>query len=105
MNILNERSNSQINVCPLITVRSSSLNNYAVPQQRKRNETLIKSLLDKSENSIFPKVLVLIDSKQKEYSPIYNWFDFNKKFDDHPKKTRIVFTCYVCGAKKHELSG
>ncbi len=54
--------------------------------------------MDKSENSIFPKVSVSIDSKQKEYSPIYNRFDFNKK-------TKIVFTCYVCGAKKHELLG
>ena len=86
MNILNEASNSQV---------SRSLS-PSILRENKRNKEAIESLRDLADKNIFHKVEVTIGKEVKEYTSIFNWFNFDKVFKQQvPKK--INFKCIVCG--------
>jgi hypothetical protein len=47
----------------------------------------------------------MIDDKEKFYSPIFNWYNFNKVFPNHPKQMILKFECVLCNVVKNDKLG
>jgi hypothetical protein len=64
----------------------------------------MKELMEKSRKNDFPKVKFLIDDQTKEYSPVYNFFECNRKFDTKPDQKLKIF-CINCSSGVSEKLG
>jgi hypothetical protein len=59
--------------------------------QKRIDELILNANSDK-----FNEVEIVIKGKKKKYTSIYNWFDFQTSFQEHPKKQLLGFNCIIC---------
>lgn len=73
---------------------TSNLTQDGIPINEYKRQT--EKIINNANLGIFEEVIVTIETEQKHYSPILNWFTFNKNFAEHPRSNKVDFKCIIC---------
>lgn len=84
---------------------NKSLNSSS--EKEGKSDKVISKLKSQAEKNEFPEVELFIDADKKKYTPIYNWFQFNKTISKESFKSRnkIQFSCILCNYSSENVLG
>ena len=89
--------NSLVNVPSTSSLPASpqSTASITAAQRPIPNQKQAEDLVTDAENGVFSDVVFTFDGKEKNYSPIYNWFSSTRDFERRPDGN-VRFTCIIC---------